>query len=185
MRKSIIVLSILAFTFVSFAQEAQKSPEAIVQDYFSLLQKKKWLDITKLFSPSALDQFKQMVLPVIAIDLKQKNGELTNVFFGKKLTLPEINAMNNDDFFFFVMSAIMLQVSGTEMKFDKIEILGSVKEGDNMVHVVGRLFIGFGESQFSDVIITSLEKVNGEWRLMLTGDVQNLVDELKRMVMGG
>jgi len=183
MRKIIILLSVLAFTFVAFAQE-QPTPETIVVDYFNLLQKKKWLDITDLFSPPALDQFKQMVLPVIAIDLKQGRGELTQVFFGKKLTPPEIAEMSREDFFFFVMSAIMLQVSEVQMKFEKVEILGSVKEGDDIVHVVGKLYIGYGESQFTDVNITSLKKIDGKWGLTLTSDVQNLVEELKRMVMG-
>jgi len=107
------------------------------------------------------------------------------LFFGKKLTPPEIAEMSREDFFFFVMSAIMLQVSEVQMKFEKVEILGSVKEGDNIVHVVGKLYIGFGETQFTDVNITSLEKIDGKWGLTLTSDVQNLVEELKRMVLGG
>ena len=184
MRRLITIFSILLITITSSAQE-QQDPETIVKEYFGHLQKKKWLDITELFSPPALDQFKQLVLPVIAMDLKQGNGELTQLFFGKKLAPPEISEMSSEDFFFFVMSAIMLQVSEAKMKFDKVEILGSVKESENIVHVVGKLYIGFGQSQFTDVNVTSLEKIDGKWGLMLTSDVQNLVDELKRMVMGG
>ena len=137
-----------------------------------------------MFSAPALDKFKEMVLPVIAIDLKQGNGELTQLFFGKKMPFREVENLSREDFFFFVMSAIMLQISETKMKFEKMEVIGSVPEGDNMVHVVGRLYLGFGPAQTKKVNVTSLIKIDGKWGLMLTGDVKNMVEELKRMVMG-
>jgi len=190
LKNSLIILSILTFSTVTFAQTLPnktqpppKSPEAVVQEYFSLLQKKQWLGITDLFSPSALTKFKTSLLPVVQLDMVKGKGELCNVFFGKKLTAGELQTMSEKDFFFFAMSGIVMQIADFGLRFDRIEVLGKVPEGDSLAHVVSRIYIGKGENQVQNIDVTSLEKVKGEWKLLMKSDMERFIQDLKNQVL--
>lgn len=183
MKKTLIFISVVLFSLSALAQ-TPKSPETVVKDYFDLVQKKQWSTIVEMFSPSALADFKRAVIPVIQFDLTKRKGDMCEVFFGKLYTPKELQEMDDEDFFFFVMSGITMQIKGATPKFSKVEILGTVKENENTVHVVSRLSVEIDGITQSQVDLSSLKKVNGEWKLLLRDDIERFVIELQSSVMG-
>jgi len=196
LKTPLIILSIFIFSVSVFAQTAPphttpaaktaptvKTPEAVVKEYFSHLQKKQWLAITDLFSPTALTKFKTSLLPVVQVDMVKGEGELCTVFFGKKLTPGELQTMSEEDFFFFAMSGMIMQISDFSFRFDSIKVVGKIPEGDNLAHVVSRMYIGKGDTQVQNIDVTTLEKVAGEWKLLLKTDMERFIRDLKAQVM--
>ena len=182
-KKISTILLLLTLTVTAFAQ-TPKTPESVAKEYFDLVQKKQWNTIASMFSPKALTEFKKAVVPVIQFDLVQRKGDMCEVFFGKRHTPKELQDMDNEDFFFFVMSGLMMQIKGTAPKFTKVETLGTVKENENTVHVVSRLHLEKDGIEKSQIDLSSLEKVNGEWKLLLKDDIERFVIELQSSVMG-
>ena len=65
--------------------------------------------------------------------------------------------------------------------FDKIEVLGSIPEGE-VVHVVTRVQIGVGVLAVRQMEVISVKPAGEVWRVMLTGQIEGFAQMVRARV---
>ena len=63
-------------------------------------------------------------------------------------------------------------------QFKEINILGSVKEGDNLMHVVSKMQIAIDDTTMESIKVVSFKKVGNEWRILLRGEIKGLIQQM-------
>lgn len=56
-----------------------------------------------------------------------------------------------------------------QINFDEVEVLGEVREGDDIAHILIRSRIRSGNQELESLRVISCRRIDGTWRVMLTG----------------
>ncbi len=173
------VLSLFIFSYNLFAQ----TPEEISKSYFELLQKNNWDEIAKLYDAQTLKEFRKMMSFLQDIDNNEACDQVRQVFFGPTVTKEAITKMTDQQFFFNLLQGIMKQAAqaGT-LSFEKVDILGSIKEGEDVVHVVTRNYIGVGEMKMENMEVISYKKAGESWKILLSGKIKGMAQRIKKVI---
>ena len=65
------------------------------------------------------------------------------------------------------------------LNFDGMEVLGEVKEGANVAHVVMRNRVSVGEIEIEAMEVVSFKKVGKDWKALLSGKMKGLANQLR------
>ena len=71
-----------------------------------------------------------------------------------------------------------MQPGAAQMRFDKLEMLGSVSEKEAR-HVLARLTIGAGEFSVEQMEVLSFIPFEDTWRLQLNGQMKGLASAMR------
>lgn len=71
------------------------------------------------------------------------------------------------------------------LNFDGIEILGEVKEGDDITHLVTRTTVSVGAIDMEAMEVVSLKKSGDEWRILMSGKIKGLPQQLRAAYAAG
>jgi hypothetical protein len=172
MLRSTFVLFLLASVAPGAGAQtpAANSPEAVVKEYMTVLQKEGMAGVSRYIHPDELKRFKDMLMPWMRKDASQEN-EAIHGLFGSDATLASVEAMPPARF----MDSFMRLV-GEQMKEASIgdcEIVGTVREKD-MTHVVTRVAAGYKEVRISKLEVVSTKPLGKEWKLMLSGELEGM-----------
>jgi hypothetical protein len=158
------------------AGEPAASPESIARDMFAITQRGDFGAYAKLMHPEALAEFQRMFREIVAAD---KAGEFRSLLFGVS-TVAEFDAMTPA----IAFERMMTNLTATEpvvaelMRSYSGEVIGSVAEGGDLVHVVYRFSMGAKSLTHSKVSALTLRKYEGEWRLLLSGNIDGIAEAL-------
>ncbi len=162
----------LAAAPVLAATPAAQTPEQAVMAYMTALQTEGMAVVPAHLHPDELARFKEMLMPLFRHEPTSEKKELTEGLFGAGATLASIEAMPGAE-----LMAALFKVVGKELegiKFESLEMLGSVKEGE-IVHVVSRIGVaGPKGMQMKMMEVVSVKPYKNEWKLMLTGELEGL-----------
>ena len=171
------LISLVAALTSPWSMSAESSPSDIASAYFTALGKGDWQASTALMHPDALDRFKG----IIATATKGKDGkELLQQLF-QVSTQKDFDRLSNAETFRLFWSSMARLQPDLVKAFGMAQqaILGSVAEGENIVHVVSKVTIrpepGVSASQID---VVSLQRDGASWRVLLTGDMEGLAEEL-------
>ena len=161
--------------------EKQQTPESVVVAYFEAFQNNRLNDLAGYMHPEALNRFRNMLMPVIEQGMKNKNEvkKILSLFDGVK-SIQELKALSPQGFFtsfFKGMSAIIPDMHNIYAS-TKFQIIGHVNEGE-IVHVVYRGSISMNGASMTQLDVVSLKQQGSDWRLLLTGEMENMVNLLK------
>ena len=161
--------------------EKQQAPESVAIAYFEALQNNHLNDLAGYLHLEALNRFRNMLMPVIGQGAKDKNEvkKVLSIFDGVK-SIEELKALSPQGFFtslFKGMSAINPEMRNIYAN-TKFQIIGHVNEGD-IVHVVYRGSTSMNGASMTQLDVVSLKRQGSDWRLLLTGEMENLVNLLK------
>jgi hypothetical protein len=67
-----------------------------------------------------------------------------------------------------------------QLNFEKVEVLGSVSEGDSIYHVVARTHFTLAEMNMESVQVISFRKSDQEWRVLLQGKFKGIALQIKK-----
>jgi hypothetical protein len=170
--KTPIALVLLAFFALGAGAQtpAANSPEAVVTEYMSVLQKEGMSAVSRYFHPDELKRFKDMLMPWVRKDASQKN-EVVRGLFGSDATLASVEAMTPAEFMNGFMRLVGEQLK--EVSFSDFEIVGTVREKD-MIHVVTRVAAGYKEVRINKLEVVSTKPLGKEWKLMLSGELEGM-----------
>ena len=162
-----------------------QSPEAVAKAAMDSMREGKIAEFAGLMHPDALQALKDMLLPVIDAAARDNDRDLQKLFGDKDYE--QIKAMTPREFFItFMRSVLNLRPEVQEiLKNSKWEFLGHVKEGDDTVHIVVRYKADYLGASITKLEVLSARRHEGAWRLLLTGDVQNMASALKQRYKGG
>lgn len=155
------------------------TPEAKAEEYFKYTKELNWDGLAGLFHQSELDRFKGMFVEIFeALESSEES----------KAALPQmeqafgisssasLKAQTSKAFFSSFFARIMGNAG--DVKFDKLEVLGHVREGEK-AHVVTRMTIGMGEFSMSQMEIISMSQVDGKWGVILSGKMEGIANTIK------
>jgi hypothetical protein len=158
---------------------AVATPEEVTRQMMRLTREGNWRDYTKLLHPEALKEFKRMFREIVGSEI---GGELGPMFFNTA----DVAAYDKADagaLFETFMNNLTSKVPqfGEAVKSAQGTVIGSVPEGADVVHVVYR---GSAESEgiaMSRVSAVSLRKHDGQWKLLLSGNIEGLAARLEQL----
>jgi len=191
MKRTILVVGLMAslFALTAQAQEAAEptTPEAVVQAAFDAQNALDWETYTKYMHPDALEQYKAILWPIVEAKFADSNANISQVQMilgvgvGPDGKLPDYPAA---DFFSNSLLQIMEAIPQfkDQMGSGKTEVLGSVKEGEELVHVVARVTFSQMGRSVSQVKVATVKPSNGDWRMELQPEMIGLANGVAQML---
>lgn len=179
-----VICLVAAFVFTAALAHAQ-TPEEISKSYFSLLKAQKWDEVAALFDPSALRDFRDMMLFLLEMP-DELAPKVLGQFFGPGSTKATVKAMSDTVFFSSFLRGVMAQAGEMgRLDFTEVEVLGSIPEGERVRHVVTRAHIGLGEVTLEEMEVISFSKTDAGWRILLQGRMKGMAHQIKRALTRG
>jgi hypothetical protein len=167
-------------------------PEQVAREAYARMQAADWVAAAETFDPAALARFRTLLLPVLdgvaAADQvptgKQPGAEpdralMLWVLFAPATSVEEIKALSDREVFARIMANTMSLASA---KLEGQEVIGSVAEGNEMVHVVTRNVAKVDTVSMTKVEAITLHRTPQGWRLALTGDLEGLAETLQASI---
>ena len=168
-------LLVLAALMAGLARAA--SPEETVKGYMTALQKHGFESTLDYFHPGELARLKTMIMPILGSGASPKMQPAIEAIFGSGTTSKQLEEMTP-----LAFGAAFMKFLSSEMKavkFDDIQVLGSVPEGD-LMQVVTRVGVTAGNSvHISQMEVVTTKRYEGGWKLVLTGELEDLAQALK------
>jgi hypothetical protein len=165
---------------------ADMPPEQVAHEAYTRMQAADWVAAAETFDPAALKRFRELLLPVLdAAGKDQANkGQGTEpdgalmlwVLFAPAKSVVEIKALSDREVFARIMANT---VSLASAKLEGQQVIGSVAEGADMVHVVTRNVAKVDTMIMTKVEAITLHRTAQGWRLALTGDLEGLAEALQ------
>ncbi|MDH3576102.1 MAG: tetratricopeptide repeat protein, partial [Desulfobacteraceae bacterium] len=174
----VFIICFLLTTSLAWAE----TPESISKSYFEFVKHQKWDEISGLYDPVALRDFREMMSFLIEVP-DEKSSVVLARFFGPGTTKASLKAMSDASFFSsFLKSTMSMAVQLGQLDFKKIDVLGSVPEGTNLRHVVARTFTGMGEMSMEQMNVISFKKTNEGWKMLMQAKMKGMAQQLKRTI---
>jgi hypothetical protein len=179
MKLAIVVLCALV-SLPSFAADAPAAkPEDVARQMMTLTKQADWPAYAKLMHPDALKEFKRMFGEMMT---SEGTKELGRMFFDTP-DAAAYNAVAPDVLFVRFMTNLTKNVPqfAEALKSSEGKVIGGVAEGEDVMHVVYRGSAAAEGISVSRVNAITLRKHEGQWRVLLSGEIGGIADRLKQL----
>lgn len=161
---------------------AQQTPEQAAERYFAATRAMDWNATAAMMHPRALESMKSMFVELATLDSAGTViGPMLGVRPGEQLaSVPAARVYER------LLNTItrMQPQAAQAMAGSSFDIVGHVMEGDT-AHVVYRMKMSVEGAPITQTSVVSFLRDGGEWRGLLTGDVQNMISGLRAALQGG
>jgi len=185
-----LFLLAVAIALTAVAAVAQPpTPEALAAQQLEAGRAGDWAGYAAKMHPKSLQRLKDMLTPLINFaqsDGRKEAGEMSAALFGGR-DLAEVKALEPAAFFELFMSSLAkLPGMGDALKNIRGEVLGHIKEGDNVVHVVTRTSTSIpGAIDYKKLEVISFERDGAEWKGLLSGDMELQIGQMLQRLRAG
>jgi hypothetical protein len=149
---------------------------ALFQQYVDALKGGDWDATARMMHPDALAEMHEVFVALAELD---GTGEVAEEFFGVQ-TLAEVQAHTPEQTF----AAIMRNLIGGDPQVaaafggSDVQMIGTVAEGDTL-HLVYRMGLSLQGAPVTKLAVASFQRHDGEWRMLLSGEIDGLVQMLR------
>jgi hypothetical protein len=174
---NVFKLALVLLIFMSDSAYA-KSVSETAKEFYDLLKKENYSAAAEYYEPAALSEFRELM----SFENEIPDGMRKiyyQTFFTPALTDDSVSNLSDLDFFASFWRGILTSESftGSETfsgatKYDDVEILGVVMEGENLAHVVIRNRTSIAKHNVESVEVTTFGKIGSQWKLKLSGKVK-------------
>lgn len=140
-------------------------PEDVLNQYFEVLTERDFSNLSGLMSEKNMADLKELADRAILSQASRGRFGLQERFFGQKVTAEAIEKTQAKHYLDVMAGEVLNAANATHFMVDSESILGRVDEGDDMVHFVARLELHQEEKSSSDVMLYTLVRENGLWKL--------------------
>ncbi|HEX2211097.1 MAG TPA: hypothetical protein VHG93_25665 [Longimicrobium sp.] len=168
----------LALAALPAAAAAQDTPEAVVQRYYETFRSGDYAANAELMHPGALEELKTTLTGLAAMPGATEEPEFREMFGVN--TLEELRALPAQTLFERVLRNQLEGEMRAVLASSEVNVLGHVLEGENTAHVVYRMRMNFGGQSLDQVQVIPLERVDGRWRVLLTGSLAGMMNSMPR-----
>ena len=167
-------------------------PEQVAREAYARMQAADWVGAAETFDPAALKRFRELLAPVLdvaggvgagragRVQGTESTGALMLwVLFAPATSIEEIRALSDREVFARIMANTMSLASA---ELESQQVIGSVAEGTEMVHVVTRNVGKVETLSMTKVEAITLRRTELGWRLALTGDLEGLAETLQASI---
>ncbi len=187
------VLTMLSLTLLlscsgSGNSSGGKATEVATKAYDAFRQAD-WDTYASWMHPEALERFESILRPAFDVMIQVDsagNAPEEFKFYDSTIKTEEFLSMQPQEFFAFSMGEITKAVPGLgdAMKGSMMEVIGEIAEGDTLVHVVVRTSAEAMGVGMTEVSVLTTRQSEGQYRLMLSGQIEGLATAIARG-MGG
>lgn len=173
--KNLLILLILLLPNFGWAE----TPTQRLAMYFHDIQDRNFSAVAGHFDSDQLREFRHMMefYKDFPIDHQQ---QIVQIFFGTRQTVSSVQALKDVQFFAGVFAFMMRQAEKSgELKFDGVEVLGEVREGDDIVHLVTRNHGRIGSMKLEAMEVISLRKSGQGWHILMSAKIKGFPDQLR------
>lgn len=154
---------------------APTTPEAGFEGFMAAMRAGDWEAYADMMHTDALAEFQSALSGLADID---ESGEVARTLFGVE-DPAELGDLTPEEFFARFMGTMsrMPMMEGV-IQSASGSVIGSVPEGD-VVHVVYRISMQLEGETISKVEVAPFRKEGDEWRALLTGSIQEMMQALR------
>ena len=169
------------------ASAATASPESVVQGYLETMKAGQFVKMAELMHPEALEKFRAMMLSIVDETKTSEEDNPLRLFRGVK-DVAALKKLSPAEFFaaFFGglmdLSPAMKDALGSGSM--GMTPIGSVPEGD-VLHVVCRTTAGVEGVNITKMEVISLKRAGGNWRVLLSGEMEGIAQALRAAASKG
>lgn len=167
---------LLALWAIPSRAAAQDTPEAVVQRYYETFRSGDYAGNAALMHPTALEELKTTLTGLAALPGATEEPEFREMFGVN--TLAEMQALSAQTLFERVLRNQLEGEMRAVLASAEVSVLGHVLEGQNTAHVVYRMKMNFGGQSLDQVQVLPLERVDGQWRVLLTGSLAGMMNSM-------
>ena len=148
-----------------------------------------WETYASWMHPEALERYESILRPAFdAMVQVDSTGNMPEEFkwFDRTIKTEEFLNMTPKDFFAFSMAEIVAAVPGlgAALQGSSLEVIGEIGEGERLVHVVVRTSAESMGIEMTEVSVLTMAKSEGEYRLMLSGQIESIATAIGRGMQG-
>lgn len=170
MRAALLMAALLAAAPVA----AQDTPEQVVTRYLETFRAGEYAANAAMMDPAALEEMKATLVQIVGS--VGTNAEFQTMFGVQ--TAEQLNGLAAP----VVYERMLRSVLGKEemrglLASARVNVLGHVPEGDS-AHVVYRLRMSAGGTDFNQVQMAQLRRVGDTWKVLLTGGFAGIMNPL-------
>ena len=176
------ILLILVFAVLTASQALAETPESLAMSYFNLLKTRQWDNIGSLYDPGTLQEFRESMSFLGELPDESSSDVLSN-FFGPGTTRESLKAMTDAQFFSGFLQGVLTQTAQLgQFDFKKIDVLGSIAEGDGIRHVVTRTSLEVGDISLESMEVISFKKTEAGWKILLQGKIKGIAQQIRKVL---
>lgn len=176
LRSVLLAFSMLTFACPLLAAELTPdlSAEQVAAESYARMRAGEWDRAAETFDPAALKQFREMIAPI----LEGTMGEgMIGMFYGAGKTADDIRRMNDTAFFAGFMRNV---AGGVAASLKGQEILGSVPEGADRIHLVTRASVEAMDIRMTQMEVVTMNRTPQGWRLALSGKFDGMAQAMRK-----
>src|SRR5574341_639020 len=171
------ILSIAVLLLSTALPILAQTPEEITRAYFDKIKQHKWGETGQYFEKNSLKEFRETFDFLFVVPDKEAQKEAIAGLFGEEMTAEKLKKLSDETFFSKLMNVMTTMGGMGQIEFDSLEIIGSVPESDSLMHVLNRAKVKAGEITVKEIDVTSFKKVNGQWKIILSGEMKGMAEQ--------
>ncbi len=168
------LLALLVFAAPAAAQRTYpaSTPEELALSMGEAMRASDWDGMAGLMHPKALAELRGMFMPLLE---NPASAEMLPMLFGVETAEDAANLTDAQLFAALMQRILGEEAAATELlKTATVEIIGTVREGADTVHVLQRIGMTYGKAAFRSLEVTSTTRDGAQWRGLLTGEMTGL-----------
>ena len=118
------------------------------------------------------------MVPILEAERDAGRRTLLNATFGREAQLTDARLADPDDFFGRFARVVSARQIEAPTRFDTLVPIGSIPEGEQL-HVLVRTLAGTGQAQTQRLVVVTLRRSGGGWKVSMAGALDDLVASLR------
>ena len=176
--KNVMTIMLITFNTEAFAESASET----ATEFFDLVKQENYGAAVKYYDAAALREFRQLMNFENEIT-DQTKRLYYQTFFDPDLTDDSINHLSDSEYFAsFWRGILSSDIFSQSINYKNVEIIGEVMETEDLAHVVIRNWITPGTEQIETIEVTSFNKVEGAWKIRMSGKLKSIAILLREEV---
>lgn len=159
---------------------AEQTPEDVMAAYFRDLGRYGFAAGGRYMAESELARFRTMMMPIFQEGFRSGKSPEILLAFTKGDSLQQVEEYSPREFFERTANwlLVLMPTMDTVMRQSQFTTIGHVLEGDT-AHVVYRISSNISGRKATRVTVGSLKKQGDGWKMLLSGDFENMAASLQ------
>jgi len=180
MKRAALVSCLVLSCTGSATAEVSPTPEAVATEAIKAMNAQDFAAYTSYMHPDALKSFRTTMSAVVDSAAEAKAESQILALFHEAKSVAALREMSDQQFFTSFLQGLTANPMMKEaLGGAECEILGHIKEGATIAHVVGRIKVTMRGASVKKMTVISLQQHGKTWRMLLTGELEGLAAMLK------
>jgi hypothetical protein len=175
---NVMIIMLIAFNTEALAESASET----ATQFYDLVRQENYSAAVRYYDPDALREFRQLMSFEKEIT-DQSKRLYYRTFFDPDLTDESSNKLSDKEYFAsFWRGVLSSDMVSQSLNYKNVDVIGEVMEKENLAHVVTRNWITVGADQIETIEVTSFKKINGVWKIRMSGKLKSIAILLREEV---